>query len=95
MKLPIFFMFGSFAHNQQAVSMAYDSSDLINSRIRHWAMPNYRQMGTSEVKKEFVKPKYNRLSLSKNQELRKLLETLETRGPRISSIWHSYTKSLF
>ena len=95
MKLPIFFMFGSFAHNQQAESMAYDSSDLINSRIRHWAMPNYRQMGTIEVEKEFVKPKYNRLSHRKYQELRKLLETLDTRAPRISSIWHSYTKSLF
>ena len=95
MKLPIFFMFGSYAHTQQAESMAQDSSELINSRIRHWAMPNYRQMGTIEVEKEFVKPKYNRLSNRKNQELRKLLENLDTRGPRISSIWHSYTKSLF
>ena len=95
MKLAIFFVFGSNAYKQQAELAAYDSSDVINSRIRHWAMPNYRQMGTIEVEKDFVKPKYNRLSHRKNQELRKLLETLDTRGPRISSIWHSYTKSLF
>ena len=94
MKLPIFFLLGLYAHNQPAESMTHDSTDLISSQIRHWAMPNYRQMGTTEVGKEFVKPNYNRLSQRKNQELRKLVETLGTRSPRISSIWHSYTQNL-
>ena len=62
MKLPIFFLLGLYAHNQPAESMARDSIDLISSQIRHWAMPNSRQMGTTEVEKKFVKQNYNRLS---------------------------------
>ena len=95
MKLFIFFIAGLFAHKQEAETMAFDSNDIVHSRIRHWAMPNYRLMRTSKVENEFVKPEYNRLSQQRNQNLKRIMESLDGQGPRISSIWHSYTKSLF
>ena len=97
MKLFIFFIAGLFAHKQQAQTVASDSNNVVHGRIRHWAMPNYRQMRASnqKVENEFVKPEYNRLSHQRNQNLKRIMESLDGQGPRISSIRHSYTKSLF
>ena len=81
MKLSILFVVGSFAHGNQAGSMV----------SRHWAMPNYRRMGNIEV----VKPTYNRLSHQRNKDLKRMLESLDGHGRRISSIWHSYTQNLY
>ena len=94
MKISFFFMVGSFAHNQQAKSPFTDSGFVVHSKMRHWAMPNYRQMGTAKVVNELVRPQYNRVSYRRNQDLRRIMESLDE-GPRISSIWHSYTKNLF
>ena len=95
MKLFIFFIAGLFAHYPQAQTVASDSSDIVHIRIRHWAMPNYRQISTSKVENDFVKPEYTRLSHRRNQDLKRIMESLDGQGPRINSIWHSYTKSLF
>ena len=95
MKFFILFIAGLFAHKQQAPTMASDSHDIVHSRIRHWAMPKYRQISTSKAENDFVKPEYNRLSHRRNQNLKRIMESLDGKGPRISSIWHSYTKSLF
>ena len=93
MKLSIFFMIGSFAYSNQAGSTVSNSNDIIHSQIRHWAMPNYRRMGNIEI----AKPKYNRLSRRRNQDIKRMLDSLNgpAEGSRISSIWYSYTQNLF
>ena len=91
MKFFIFLMVGSFAHTNQAGSVTSQTSDISYSRIRHWAMPNYRQMGNNKV----VNPTYNRLSHRSSQDLKMVLESMDAQGSRTSSIWHSYTQNLF
>ena len=49
MEISLFFMVGSFAHNQQAESPFTDSGIVVHNKMRHWAMPNYRQMGSAKV----------------------------------------------
>ena len=92
-------MIESFANYQHADSIVSDFNENINSEIRHWAMPNYLKIDTPDVAKEFVKPKYKRLSYHGNQNLSRMMKSLDNRGSsrglRISSIWHSYTKNLF
>ena len=87
-------MVGSFAHYEPAKSPVTDSVSIVHGKMRHWAMPNYRQTGTTKIENELVKPQYKRVSHRRNQDLKRITESLDE-GPRISSIWHSYTKSLF
>ena len=85
----------SFYPSQAASS---NQQQAVDNKIPHWAMPYYRKMGAIDVQKEIRKPTYNRLSDERNRKMLELMNSVGrpgTRNFRMSSIWHSYTKSLF
>ena len=94
-KMKLSVLFCTFSQFQAASS---NQQQAVDNRIRHWAMPYYRKMGAIDVEKEIRKPTYNRLSDANNRKMLKIMNSMGSPGPRnfrMSSIWHSYTKSLF